>query len=50
MSELVTMETNAYGKKIAQTMKFVSTHGLVTPKLPRIKFLVLSFQLYLVFM
>ena len=30
-------------------MKFISTPALITPKLPRIKFLVLSFQLYLVF-
>ena len=29
-------------------MKFISTPGLITPKLPRIKFLVLPFQLCLV--
>ena len=37
-------------EKNAQTMKLILTLGLITPKLPRIKFLVLSFQLYLVFM
>ena len=36
-------------EKITQTMKFILTPGLITAKLPRIKFLVLSFQLYLVF-
>ena len=36
-------------KKNAQAMKFISTPGLITPKLPCIKCLVLSFQLYLEF-
>ena len=36
-------------EKNTQKMKFISIPGLITPKLPRIKFSVPSFQLYLVF-
>ena len=36
-------------EKNTQKMKFILIPGLITPKLPRIKFQVSSFQLYLAF-